>query len=154
MPRKILIAVMLLVLAIAWAVLKGRGGDGAGGGPGGGIPASVFGGGAATLTIEATASAPARVTAVFEGDELLETHQDVPAGTHTFTVDVPANVSGIVEVGIDNPDAGTRVELVCRVNGEFVGRDGRTLDVPLEEGYAFFAQIAFDDFARGELSTD
>src|SRR5512139_2767731 len=122
MPRKILIATMVLSLAIAWVVLKGRGGESADGGAGGGIPATVFGGGAATLTIEATTSEPARVTAVFEGDDLLETHQDVPAGTHTFTVDVPANVGGVVEVGIENPPVGATVELVCRVNGEFVLR--------------------------------
>jgi len=125
------------------------------------IPAVVFGGGAATLTIEVTTSAPAKVTAVFERGSMddpdhamLETWQDVEAGSHTFTVDVPENVSGVAEVGIEQPPVGATVELVCRVNGEFIQRDSARLEEPLEKGYGFFAQIAFDDFATGELSTD
>jgi hypothetical protein len=86
--------------------------------------------------------------------ELIETHQDVGAGSHTFNVDVPERVSGVVEVGIEQPQLGATVDLVCRVNGELIHRDTQELEEPLEEGWAFAAQIAFDDYARGELSSD
>jgi hypothetical protein len=162
MPRRILVAIIGVVIALGWLTLKDRmRGDG-GDSSSNRIPAVVFGGGAATLTIEATTSEPAKVVAVFEtnldmGDpkhKLLETRQMVEAGTHTFTIDVPADVSGIVEVGIEEPTVGATVDLVCRINGQFVQRDAQRLEAPLEEGWGFAAQIEFDDFAKGALATD
>ena len=162
MPRRMLVAIIGVVLVLGWLTVKDRKKGSDAPPPNDKIPSVVFGGGAATLTIEATASEPAKVSAVFETGyqvddskhKLLETWQMVEAGTHTFTIDVPAGVSGRVEVGIDHPSVGATVELICRVNDELIHRDTAQLDQPLQEGTAFFTQIEFDDFATGELTSD
>jgi hypothetical protein len=124
------------------------------------IPTAVWGGGGGTIVIEAEASEPAVISASFETNTMiddvnhdyLETWQKIEAGKHTFTIDVPANVSGSVWLRVDEPNVGAKVKLVMRANGEYVGEDAMTLEKPLEPGYGFAAGLEVDDYSRGKLT--
>jgi hypothetical protein len=159
--RKVLGAIAGVVICIAiWTIQdKLTGGDDAVES----IPQEVWGGGAGTVTLEVEASEPAYVSASFEtnsfslgddGHEYLESWQKVPAGKHTFEIDVPADVSGSVWVRVDEPSVGAKVKLVLRANGEVVGEDAMTLEKPLEEGYGFAAGLEVEDYAKGKLTDE
>ncbi|HEU4928502.1 MAG TPA: hypothetical protein VFU38_01630 [Candidatus Krumholzibacteria bacterium] len=125
------------------------------------IPTAVWGGGGGTVTIEAEASEPAVISASFEQNafsdanhQYIEAWQKIPAGNHTFTIDVPAGVSGSVWVRVDEPTVGAKVKVVMRANGEYVGEDAMTLEKPLEPGYGFAAGLEVDDYSRGKLTEE
>ena len=73
---------------------------------------------------------------------------------HTYRIDVPAQVSGTVEAGMDAPTVGARVRVAVKVDGRTVAEDSQTLTEPLQAGYGFFAQVELDDYATGTLSQD
>ncbi len=121
------------------------------------IPASVFGGGAAKLEIEAETTSAARMMVSFSdesGDRNLETYEDVPAGTYRWSVDVPSEIGGYVELNAVEPMAGDRLKFRILSNGRTVFEDSDELTQPLEPGYAFFVQAYVEDYAKGELSSD
>jgi hypothetical protein len=121
------------------------------------IPASVWGGGAGVLEIEAETTTPARMSLSFSRDaqdEHIETYEDVPAGTFRWKIDVPSATSGYVELNALAPKPGDRVQFRILSNGRAVFEDVEQLDQPLEPGYAFFVQAYFDDYAKGKLSSD
>lgn len=158
--RKVLGAIAGVVICIAvWSIQdKLFGNDSASADK---IPAQVWGGGGGTVVIEAEASEPAVISASFEqggysdaDHQFIEAWQKVDAGTHTFTIDVPANVSGSVWLRVDDPNVGAKVKLTMRANGEYVGEDALTLEKPLEPGYGFSAGLEVDDYARGKLTSE
>lgn len=158
LARKVLGAIAGVFICIAiWTIqdkLTGGGNDVVDA-----IPQEVWGGGGGTVTLEVEASEPAYVSASFETNmpidddshDYLETWQKIPAGKHTFEIDVPQDVSGSVWVRVDEPSVGAKVKLVLRANGELVGQDATTLEKPLEEGYGFAAGLEVEDYAKGKL---
>jgi len=121
------------------------------------IPASVFGGGAAKVEIEAETTTAARMMVGFSdatGERNLESYEDVPAGTYRWTIDVPNDVGGYLELNAVAPKAGDRIKFRILTNGETVFEDQDELLKPLEPGYAFFVQAYIEDYAKGELSDD
>jgi len=121
------------------------------------IPASVWGGGAGTLAIEAETTSPARMSVSFSrdnGDDYLDSHEEVAAGTHRWSIDVPSDAGGYVELGAVDPKPGDRLNFRILVNGRTVFEDSDQLEAALEPGYAFFVQAYFDDYAKGELLED
>jgi hypothetical protein len=121
------------------------------------IPASVFGGGAAKVEIEAETTTAARMMVGFSdatGERNLESYEDVPAGTYRWTIDVPSDVGGYLELNAVAPKAGDRIKFRILTNGETVFEDQDELLKPLEPGYAFFVQAYIEDYAKGELSED
>jgi hypothetical protein len=121
------------------------------------IPASVFGGGGGKLEIEAETTGAATMAVSFSdesGERHLETYERVPAGTYHWSVDVPSEIGGYVELNADAPKAGDRLKFRIVSNGRTVFEDSDQLDQPLEPGYAFFVQAYFDDYAKGVLSEE
>lgn len=121
------------------------------------IPASVFGGGGGKLEIEAETTGAATMAVSFSddsGERHLETYERVPAGTYHWSVDVPSEIGGYVELNADAPKAGDRLKFRIVSNGRTVYEDSDQLEHPLEPGYAFFVQAYFDDYAKGKLSED
>jgi hypothetical protein len=124
------------------------------------IPNRVWEGGAGTLSIEVDASTPSTMRASFgehdEGRSLrsMETWQEVAAGHHSFTIDVPAGVGGYIELGAVAPEPGDTLSWTLSAGGEVVDEQSETLEQPLEKGYAFFIQAYFDDYATGTLGDD
>ena len=121
------------------------------------IPTRVFGGGAAKLEIEAETSTAATMAVSFSddsGERHLETYERVAAGTYRWSIDVPSEIGGYVELNAEDPKAGDHLKFRILANGRPVFEDSDALEQPLEPGYAFFVQAYFDDYAKGKLSSD
>jgi len=125
------------------------------------IPEQVWDGGA-KVVVEVETSAKARVSASFETDNpqddaahrYLETWQRVDPGVHSFTIDVPARVGGMVEIDSEEPKVGDTVRIALKIDGRVVAEDHARLDETLRPGYGFFAQLTLDDYATGKLGKD
>ena len=121
------------------------------------IPTVVWDGGAGTLTIhtETTSAAQMRVSFHEQSQDpkarLLETYEDVGPGSHSWTIDVPKEVGGTVELSATSPKPGDRLHWTLEAAGNVVDEQNETLEKPLEPGYGFFIQAYFEDFASGEL---
>ena len=124
------------------------------------IPTTVWDGGGATLAIEADTTSAAQMRVSFnqeiDGDEerQLETWEDVPAGHHSWRIDVPSGVHGYVELGAVDPKPGDELRWRLSVDGETIDEQVDTLEKPLEENYAFFLQAYFEDYASGSFEED
>lgn len=144
-----------LALVLAWWTIRGPGESDTE--TASSIPTVVWDGGAGTFSIHAETSAPAQMRVSFyensESDDArsLETHQDVAAGIHNWTISVPANVGGYVELSATDPQPGTTLSWTLQAGGATVDEQTEQLEKPLEQGYGFFLQTYFDDYATGEL---
>jgi len=125
------------------------------------IPASVWDGGGGVLTIEADASCPATLRVSFyERDKgigagrQLETWEKIPAGSRTWTIQVPPRAGGTVELDAETPKVGDRLRYTLTVNGHVVDEQAQNLDEELASGYAFFLQTEFDDYGKAQISED
>jgi hypothetical protein len=126
------------------------------------IPARVWSGGGGQITIEAEASDPGKISASFETNlpiedpnhRFLETWQKIDAGKHTFTVEVPPGVGGMVELDIDQPKVGAKARIAVLVDGRVAAEDTQILDAPLKPGWGFAAQVEMEDYATGKLGED
>lgn len=117
------------------------------------IPAEIAGGGN-QLEIEATASTAATLRITFEdvnkpaGQQILaEAWEKMPAGTHTWRVNVPAGVGGYIELNADQPNAGDTLSQRIKMNGKSLDEETERLDRPLEPNTAFFVQYHAEDFS-------
>lgn len=147
-------AVLGLVVVLGWWTLTGNRVSEA---PVTAVPPSVWGGGKGTLEIEVETTSPAEMRVSFDRDETeesLESVEKVGAGVHRWTIDVPEDVGGYIELGAIDPRPGDRLDLSIRVDGRLVFEDSDELETALEPGYAFFVQAYFDEYAEGELSED
>ncbi|HXK21812.1 MAG TPA: hypothetical protein VMS55_03950 [Myxococcota bacterium] len=121
------------------------------------IPTVVWDGGAGTLTIHAETTTPAQMRVGFhEHSEdakarTLETYEDVAPGSHSWTIDVPKEVGGYVELSATSPKPGDRLSWSLEAAGNTIDEQTETLEKPLQQGYGFFIQAYFDDYASGEL---
>jgi hypothetical protein len=124
-----------------------------------GIPARVWAGGGGKLTIEAESSCAARFSVGFEEYEKddgrsMETWTKVAAGSHTWTIDVPAQVGGYVDFGCEEPKVGDTLKWRILANGTVADEQSETLNEPLKPGWGFGLQIHFSDYSKGQLSED
>ena len=148
-----------LALMLGWWTLTGDGDD-PNSESASSIPTTVWEGGGARLAIEASTSSAAQMRVSFnkegeDGEERhLETQEDVAAGHHSWTIDVPSGVGGYVELGAVDPKPGDELSWTVAVDGETVDEQTEALEKPLEENYAFFLQAYFDDYASGTLGED
>lgn len=146
------LAILGLVAVLAyWSF---RGGDSSKSAEG--IPSQVWGGGAATLAIDVETTAPARFSVTFtergkQDGRMLETWTKVAAGSHAWTIDVPAQVGGYVELSALDPKVGDHLRFGIRVNDRVVSEQSDTLHEALQSGYAFFIQAHFEDYATADV---
>src|SRR5262249_17179344 len=84
----------------------------------------------------------------------LETSEKVGPGKHTYTIEVPPQVGGTVELDVQEAKVGSTVRIAVRVGARIVGEDSPTLNEALKPGYGFFAQVAFADYATGKPGED
>ncbi len=126
------------------------------------IPRKVSDGGGGSVVIEADTSDPGVVSASFETHDqvdspdhkFMETWEKIGPGHHTFTIDVPAGVSGSVEVRANEPKVGSRVQVAVKVGARTVAEDSQTLTEPLKPGYGFTAMVDLEDYVTGRPSED
>jgi len=121
------------------------------------IPAKVAEGGN-QLVIEVEGSTASTMRIDFEdlskpsGQQiLLNAWEQVPAGLHTWTVDIPGGVGGYIEFEADHPNPGDTLTQRVRVNGKEVDHQTEKLDSPLQPNTAFFVQFQRDDFSHAEV---
>jgi len=118
------------------------------------IPARV-GTGGETLELDAESSSPATVSISFEdlrkalGEQrILNSSEKIPAGSKSWSIDVPSGVGGYIELDADEPRVGDTVTMRVHVNGRLVDTQTDKLDQPLQANEAFFVQDHFDDYSR------
>lgn len=148
------LAILGMVVCLAWWSI--RGGDG-GGETVRGIPQKIWEGGAGTMTIDVETSGPARLnitcSQALEGDEerSLECWAEMEAGTHSWTIELPAGGGGYIDLTAEEPAVRARLGWTVRVNGEIVAEETQTLDKPLEPNYAFGLQVFMDDYSTASV---
>lgn len=85
---------------------------------------------------------------------LLEAWEKIPAGSRTWTLDVPSGVGGYIELEADHPNPGDTLTERIRVNGKDIDHQTDRLESPLQPNTAFFVQFHYDDFSKaGEPAT-
>jgi hypothetical protein len=145
-----------LAVVLAWWTIRGPGDDHTESTRK--IPAVVWDGGAGSMTIHAETSCPAQMRVGFsdhredvEDPRSLNAWEDIPAGRHSWTIDVPAEVGGYVELSATEPKPGDTLSWSIEAAGTTVDEQSETLEQPLQQGYGFFIQSYFDDYATGTL---
>ena len=120
------------------------------------VPAKLAQGGN-QLVIEAEASTASTLRIDFEdlskpvGEQILmNAWEKMPAGTHTWTVDIPSGIGGYIELEADHPNPGDRLTQRIKVNGKEVDSQSEKLDSALEPNTAFFVQFQRNDFSQAE----
>lgn len=148
-------AILGLALTLAWWSIRGGKSDSE---SVSGIPKKVWDGGAGTMTIDVETSGPARMNVTFseedgEGDEArsLEAWEKVKAGSHSWTIELPSNAGGYVDLTAEEPEVGARLSWVIRVNDQVMTEESQTLDQPLKPKYAFGLQLYMDDYSSASL---
>lgn len=125
------------------------------------IPSKVWAGGAGKLTIEAETTCAAQMRINFEEHDKditsrrnLETWEKTSAGTHSWTVDVPAGVGGYIELNADNPQVGDKLSWKIRANDQILDERSETLQEALQPKTAFFLQVFYEDYSKARNSED
>lgn len=120
------------------------------------IPAKVADGGN-QLVIEVEGSTASTMRIDFEdlskpvGQQiLLNAWEKVPAGPHTWTVDIPSGIGGYIEFEADHPNPGDTLTQRVKINGKEVDSQTDRLDSALEPNTAFFVQFERNDFSQAE----
>jgi hypothetical protein len=120
------------------------------------IPAKVADGGN-QLVIEVEGSTASTMRIDFEdlskpvGQQiLLNAWEKVPAGPHTWTVDIPSGIGGYIEFEADHPNPGDTLTQRVKINGKEVDSQTDRLDSALEPNTAFFVQFERNDFSHAE----
>jgi len=120
------------------------------------IPAKV-GEGGNRLVVETETTTPSTLRITFDdlrkpvGQQILvESWEKIPAGPHSWTVDIPSGIGGYIELEADHPNPGDTLTQRIRVNGKEVDSQSDRLDSALQPNTAFFVQFHRDDFSSAE----
>jgi|307.fasta_scaffold33302_3 hypothetical protein len=124
------------------------------------IPAKLAEGGN-QLLVEVEGSTPSTMRIDFEdlskpvGQQILmNAWEKVPAGPHTWTVDIPSGVGGYIEFEADQPKPGDTLTQRVKINGKEVDSQTERLDSPLEPNTAFFVQFQRNDFSHTDAAPE
>jgi hypothetical protein len=120
------------------------------------IPAKV-GAGGNTMEVSVDSSSAATMRVSFEdlkkepGSQIvLDSLEEVPSGSHIWSIDVPSGLGGYIELDADGPKPGDKLTMQVKMNGETVDRQSETLTQPLGPNEAFFVQDHFDDYSKAK----
>ena len=140
-------AALGIVVMLAWWSFKGGGSSSA---EVQGIPTTVWEGGGGILNLSVETTSPARFSISFSDgeDRSMETWTPVGPGSHSWAVDVPRGAGGYIELGAENPKVGDKLHWKITFDGNPIEEQSETLDEPLQPGYAFFLQSAYDDYTE------
>jgi hypothetical protein len=120
------------------------------------IPAKV-GEGGNQLVVETETTTPSTFRINFDdlrkpvGQQILvQSWERIPAGPHSWTVDIPSGIGGYIELEADHPNPGDTLTQHIRINGKEVDSQSERLDSALQPNTAFFVQFHRDDFSSAE----
>ena len=124
------------------------------------IPAKLAAGGN-QLEISADATTASTLRVSFEdlgkpaGQQILiESWEKVPAGSRSWTIDVPGGVGGYIELNADHPNPGDTLTARIKINGQEIDHQTDKLERALEPNTAFFVQFHYEDFSRASKSEE
>ena len=140
------------VLAVALLVVAAC----KGGGSSAKFPSKVWEGGT-PVVVEVENGVPARLWAFFETNvpgtdpkhKLLEVSEEIPAGKHRFTVDIPRAVGGSIGVSAKEAPVGSKMAIALEVGGRKGASDSYVLEEPLRAGSVHGAMLEIDEFVSG-----
>lgn len=155
--KRVLLAAAGMVLMLGWWTIEGKF-SGSATAASDKIPAKVWEGGGTTLTIETESSDPVVMRALFQSTartngtpmRSLDSFEKIAAGSHTWTVDVPATVGGNLELQAENPKPGSRLSWTVRAGDKVLRRESETLNGALRANEAFFPTLDAEDFSATE----
>jgi hypothetical protein len=78
----------------------------------------------------------------------LAAFERVDPGTHSWTIDIPAQTGGRLEFEAKDPKPGSKLTWTVTSNGHELAHETESLDQPLKAGEAFFLELELDDFAN------
>jgi hypothetical protein len=120
------------------------------------IPAKIWSGGS-NLEIEVESSSAATMRVSFTDRDMpagsqptLETWEKIPAGTRSWSIDVPPGVGGYIEIEADHASVGDKLTMHVKSNGRTVDDQSEKLDSALQPGTAFFLQDHFEDYSKAK----
>jgi hypothetical protein len=120
------------------------------------IPAKV-GEGGNRLVVETESTTPSTFRINFDdlrkpiGEQILvKSSEKIPAGPHSWTVDIPSGIGGYIELEADHPNPGDTLSQRVRINGKEVDSQSVRLDSALQPNTAFFVQFRRDDFSSAD----
>ena len=118
------------------------------------IPTKVWAGGH-TLEVEVETSCDAKMSVSFaqhdkpnEEQNRLETFEKISPGTHSWSIDVPEQVGGYVEMDAVAPHPGDTLTMKITVDGKVVDQQTEKLSSPLAAGYVFGVQRDYQDYSK------
>ena len=124
------------------------------------IPAKVAEGGN-LLEVSVEASTPSTMRIDFNdlrkpsgSQMLLQSWEKIPAGSHTWTIDVPSGIGGYIELEADHPNAGATLTQRVKMNGKEVDNKTDRLNGTLEPNTAFFVQAYYEDYSKASAEPD
>jgi hypothetical protein len=85
---------------------------------------------------------------------LLQSWEKIPAGSHSWTIEVPSGVGGYIELTADHPEPGATLTQRVSINGKETFRETDRLDSPLEPNTAFFVQAYYQDYSKASADPD
>ena len=85
---------------------------------------------------------------------LLQSWEKIPAGSHTWTIDVPSGIGGYIELEADHPEPGASLTQRIKINGKEVDNKTDRLSAALEPNTAFFVQAYYQDYSKASAQTD
>lgn len=153
--KRAAVAVLGMIVTLAWWSIRG---DDTTEGMNS-IPTVVWSGGAGKVTIEVESSEPSRMALMLsqntEDGKSLEAHELVAAGRHSWTIDVPADVSAHISLSAENkPAVGAKMSWTIKVNGRVIDTQENKLEEPLREGWGFGLVAEIADLAKGTLEDE
>lgn len=120
------------------------------------IPAKIGdGGNLMEIAVESSSPATMRVdfterTKSGSSQQSMETWEKIPAGAHSWSIDVPSGYGGYVELDAEGPKVGDSLMMQVKVDGEDVDKQSDSLKEPLPAGTAFFLQDHFEDYSKAK----
>jgi hypothetical protein len=81
---------------------------------------------------------------------LLDAWEKIPAGPHSWTIEIPSGIGGYIELEADHPNPGDTLTQRVRINGKQVDSQSDRLDSVLQPNTAFFVQFQRDDFSSAD----
>ena len=79
---------------------------------------------------------------------LLQSWEKIPAGSHTWTIDVPSGIGGYIELNADHPNSGDALTQRVKINGKQAFNQTDRLNGALEPNTAFFVQAYYEDYSK------